>query len=76
MFGSDSGGGMFGSAGLFGQQAGGSASKEFGSSTATAKIEGDTVGLQFDQQTLIILGVSLASLGLAAIGMILLLRKG
>ena len=75
MFGSGDSGGMFGSAGLFGQQAGGSASKEFGSSTATATIEGDNVGLQFDQKTLIILGVSLASLGLAAIGLVLLLRK-
>lgn len=74
MFGSGDSGSMFGSSGLFGGTGGGGTSKEFGSSTATATVGGDTYGTQFDQQTLIVLGVSLASLGIAAIGLILLLR--
>lgn len=73
-------GGMFGSSG--GQTASpnnttgtGNATGK-GASTATATIEGDITGIQFDQKTLIVLGVSVAAVVLSAIGLfILLLRR-
>ena len=75
MFGSGDSGGMFGASGLFGNSGNaGSTSKEFGSSTATSAIGGDTYGLQFDQQTMIVLAVTVAGVVLAGITLILMLR--
>ena len=71
MFGSgDSGGEIFGNSGLFGGQSGGAQQKEFGSSSATAAIGGDTVGLQLDWKILAVAGAALVLLTLGAVWLI------
>lgn len=72
--GSSDSGGMFGGS-LFGGGGSAGQSKEFGSSSATSTIAGDSYGLQFDQRTIMALGISLAVSALGIVITLLILRK-
>ena len=54
---------------------GGDTSKEFGRSSATSTIGGDTTGLVFDQKTLIVIAISLAALVVSLVGLWFVMRK-
>lgn len=60
---------------MMGGGGGGPTSKEFGRSSAASNIEGDTVGLVFDQTTIIVIAISSVALVVSLIGLYFLLRR-
>jgi hypothetical protein len=58
-----------------GMMGGGSTSQEFGRSSAESTVEGDTIGLQFDQKTIIVIAISAAALFVGLAGLFLMLKR-